>query len=118
MYRSVPIDAPVDAAVRARRYVELGYRRLRDFAVDMDLGVTIEDTGGADIDTAATAHLMLSTSEQSRLHTVDFMNWVTVSNGAGMPPTGDGVMGAPVEAGLGLAVDPGAFGAPLGEHAA
>ena len=93
-------------------------RRLRDFAVDMDLGVTIEDTGGADIDTAATVHLMLSTPEQSRLHTVDFMNWVTVSNGTGMPPAGDGVLGAPLAPGLGLAVDPGAFGAPLCEHTA
>ena len=72
-------------------------RRLRDHAVDMRLG--------ADIDTAATAHLMLSTPEECRLHTVDFMNWVDVANASGMPDTADGRLRAPAIAGLGVQVD-------------
>ncbi|MEM7172334.1 MAG: mandelate racemase/muconate lactonizing enzyme family protein, partial [Pseudomonadota bacterium] len=77
-------------------------KRLRDVAVELGLRVTIEDTGGSDIDSAATAHLMLSTPEGSRFHTVDFMNWVTVSNARGMPPCEAGQMAAPTRPGLGL----------------
>jgi cis-L-3-hydroxyproline dehydratase len=79
-------------------------RRLRDLAVALGLRVTIEDTGGSDIDTAATTHLMLSTPEAARFHTVDFMNWVTVRNAEGMPPTADGFISAPTTPGLGLRV--------------
>ncbi len=67
-------------------------RLMRDVAVDLNLKVTVEDTGGSDIDTAAMAHLSLSTPASHRLHTVDFNNWVTVSNARGMPPCKDGVM--------------------------
>jgi cis-L-3-hydroxyproline dehydratase len=51
-------------------------RLIRDTAVEMGLAVTVEDTGGAEIDTAAMAHMSLSTPESARLHTVDFHNWV------------------------------------------
>jgi len=44
-------------------------RQLRDLAVDLGFMVTVEDTGGAEIDTAAMAHLSLSTPEEHRLHT-------------------------------------------------
>ena len=37
---------------------------LRDVAVELGLPVTVEDTGGSDIDTSAMAHLSLSTPEQ------------------------------------------------------
>ncbi|NJM93083.1 MAG: hypothetical protein HC861_11215, partial [Rhodospirillaceae bacterium] len=65
-------------------------RLIRDTAVEMGLAVTVEDTGGAEIDTAAMAHMSLSTPDSARLHTVDFHNWVTVSNATGMPPCKDG----------------------------
>ena len=58
---------------------------LRDVACELGLLVTVEDTGGSDIATAAMAHVSLSTPARSRLHTVDFNAWVTVSNAAGMP---------------------------------
>lgn len=38
-------------------------RLLRDLAADMGFMITVEDTGGAEIDTAAMAHLSLSTPE-------------------------------------------------------
>jgi L-alanine-DL-glutamate epimerase-like enolase superfamily enzyme len=78
-------------------------RLIRDAAVEMGLAVTVEDTGGAQIDTAAMAHMSLSTPESARLHTVDFHNWVTVSNATGMPPCHDGTMSAPMAPGLGVA---------------
>jgi L-alanine-DL-glutamate epimerase-like enolase superfamily enzyme len=77
-------------------------RLIRDAAVALRIPVTIEDTGGSDIDTAATAHLSLSTPEELRLHTVDFANWVTVSNADGLPPVREGRLFAPEGAGLGV----------------
>jgi L-alanine-DL-glutamate epimerase-like enolase superfamily enzyme len=91
-------------------------RLLRDAAVELGLMVTVEDTGGADIDTAAMAHLSISTPEARRQHTVDCHNWVTASNGRGMPPTGGGLLRTPTGPGLGIAVDVAALGSPLFER--
>jgi cis-L-3-hydroxyproline dehydratase len=77
-------------------------RLIRDAAVEMGLAVTVEDTGGAEIDTAAMAHMSLSTPQSARLHTVDFHNWVSVSNASGMPACRDGRMAAPTAPGLGV----------------
>ena len=88
---------------------------IRDVAIALGLRVTIEDTGGSDINTAATTHLMLSTPRAIRFHTVDFMNWVTVSNATGMPPVTGGRIRAPVEPGLGVAILEGVLGEPIFE---
>jgi L-alanine-DL-glutamate epimerase-like enolase superfamily enzyme len=77
-------------------------RLIRDTAVEMGLAVTVEDTGGAEIDTAAMAHMSLSTPEGARLHTVDFHNWVSVSNATGLPACREGMMPAPTAPGLGI----------------
>jgi L-alanine-DL-glutamate epimerase-like enolase superfamily enzyme len=87
--------------------------RLRDVCVDLKLPVTVEDTGGAEIDTAAMAHLSLSTPEELRLHTVDFHNWVTIGHGRGLPPCTDGKLFAPDGPGLGIDVDVAALGEPF-----
>lgn len=89
--------------------------RLRDLCVDLKLPVTVEDTGGAEIDTAAMAHLSLSTPAELRLHTVDFHNWVTVGHGSGLPPCRDGKLYAPTGHGLGIDVDLAALGQPFVE---
>jgi L-alanine-DL-glutamate epimerase-like enolase superfamily enzyme len=88
-------------------------RLARDVAVALGLSVTVEDTGGADIDTAAMAHLSISTPSQHRAHTVDFHHWVTVSNGSGLPSTEGGVLRPPTGAGLGIEVDMASLGAPV-----
>lgn len=88
-------------------------RLIRDVAVELGLQVTVEDTGGAEIDTAAMAHMSVSTPNQSRTHTVDFHNWVTVSNGSADLRCENGTMTAPEAAGLGVDVDVGALGEPL-----
>lgn len=88
-------------------------RLLRDVAVTLGLKVTIEDTGGSTINTAATAHLMGSTPARHRTHTVDFMNWVTVRNATGMPATRDGALVPPDGAGLGVEADVEALGEPI-----
>ena len=88
-------------------------RRIRDLAVDFGLTVAVEDIGGAEIDTAAIAHLCLSTPESRRSHTVDFHNWVTVSNADGFPPVSGGCMQAPTGAGLGVQPRKDDFGLPI-----
>jgi L-alanine-DL-glutamate epimerase-like enolase superfamily enzyme len=88
-------------------------RLIRDAAVELGLAVTVEDTGGAEIDTAAMAHMSLSTPESARLHTVDFHNWISVSNATGMPACRDGRMAAPTAPGLGVIPLEQEFSAPV-----
>jgi len=102
------------ATLKIARIGGIGPTRLmRDVAVSLDLKVTIEDTGGSTINTAATAHMMLSTPKTHRAHTVDFMNWVTVQNATGMPATAEGMLFGPPGPGLGVTVDMAALGAPV-----
>jgi len=86
---------------------------LRDVAVELGMTVTVEDTGGATIDTAAMLHLSLSTPEPHRLHTVDFTDWVTVQNGDGLPAHAGGRMAAPSAPGLGIDVREAELGEPF-----
>jgi cis-L-3-hydroxyproline dehydratase len=89
-------------------------RQLRDLAVDLGLMVTVEDTGGAEIDTAAMAHLSLSTPAEKRLHAIAFHEWVTVRTARNAPPVLDGSrMGLPQGNGLGIDVDPELIGRPF-----
>jgi L-alanine-DL-glutamate epimerase-like enolase superfamily enzyme len=88
-------------------------RLIRDAAVEVGIAVTVEDTGGAEIDTAAMVHLSLSTPESLRLHTCDFHNWVTVSNARGLPATAAGTISVNHEPGLGVTPTWESFGAPI-----
>ena len=90
-------------------------RQIRDVAVELGLPVTVEDTGGAEIDTAAMAHLSLSTPEERRLHAIAFHEWVTVRTASNMPPVSGSRMGIPDGPGLGIDVVPGLLGAPFFE---
>lgn len=92
-------------------------RQLRDLAVDLGFMVTVEDTGGAEIDTAAMAHLSLSTPEERRLHAIAFHEWVSVRTATNAPPVEDNRMGLPEGCGLGIDVAPELLGAPFLELA-
>jgi cis-L-3-hydroxyproline dehydratase len=88
-------------------------RLIRDVAVELGLAVTVEDTGGAEIDTAAMIHLSLSTPQEFRLHTCDFNNWVTRSNAAGIPASVNGTIGIGTAPGLGVEPCEATFGEPF-----
>lgn len=88
-------------------------RLIRDIAAVRNLKITIEDTGGAQIDTAAYSGLMLSTPQNLRQHTVDFHNWVTVSNARADFRIAGGQMTLPDGPGLGIDVDKPALGQPI-----
>jgi L-alanine-DL-glutamate epimerase-like enolase superfamily enzyme len=88
-------------------------RSLRDLAVDLGFMITVEDTGGAEIDTAAMAHLSLSTPEERRLHAIAFHEWVTVKTARSPPPVKGNRMGIPDGPGLGIDVLPERLGEPF-----
>ncbi len=88
-------------------------RLLRDLAHELGLRVTIEDTWGGDLTTAAVAHLAASTSEDA-LFTVSFMNDWTKEHVAGHRPRSQRGWGAaPRGSGLGVEVDVGKLGEPI-----
>ncbi len=90
-------------------------RLLRDLAVSRRMKVCIEDTGGSDIDSAATILMMVSMPTEFQMHSVDFMNWVDAPNASGLPPTCNGRMFAPDAAGLGIDVIEGRLDRPIVE---
>jgi len=88
-------------------------RRVRDLADELGLRLTIEDTWGGDVTTAAVSHLAASTSADA-LFTVSFMNDWTNEHVAGYEPRSEnGVGRAPTGPGLGIEVDVEQLGEPL-----
>ncbi len=77
-------------------------RQIRDLCVTLNLPMTIEDSWGGDIITAAIAHLAHSTPAPLRFSATDFNSYVTVHNATGAPRRLDGHMRAPLAPGLGI----------------
>ena len=77
-------------------------RQIRDLCVSLGIALTIEDTWGGDIITAAIAHLAHSTPPDFLFTATDFNSYVTVSNASGAPQRKDGRMAAPELPGLGV----------------
>ncbi len=78
-------------------------RQARDLCVSMGIAMTLEDSWGGDITTAAIAHLAHSTPEEFRFTSTDFNSYVTVSTATGAPQRQNGFMSASHEPGLGIA---------------
>lgn len=74
----------------------------RDLCVSMGMAMTIEDSWGGDITTAAIAHLAHSTPEEFRFTSTDFNSYVTVSIAEGAPQRKNGFMSAGTAPGLGI----------------
>ncbi len=86
---------------------------MRDLAQELGLRLTIEDTWGGDLTTAAISHLAASTRPDA-LFTVSFMNDWTVEHIAGHEPRSrEGVGYTPTGPGLGIEVDVERLGEPL-----
>jgi cis-L-3-hydroxyproline dehydratase len=85
----------------------------RDLCVTMGIGMTIEDSWGGDIATAAIAHLAHSTPTELLFTTTDFNSYVTVSTATGAPQRRDGRMAASTAPGLGIAPRMDVLGAPV-----
>jgi L-alanine-DL-glutamate epimerase-like enolase superfamily enzyme len=77
-------------------------KQARDLCVSMGIAMTLEDSWGGDITTAAIAHLAHSTPEEFRFTSTDFNSYVTVSTAAGAPSRVRGFMRASEAPGLGI----------------
>ena len=87
---------------------------MRDTAVELGIRLTIEDSWGGDLTSAAVSHLGASTPESS-LFAVSFMNDWTTNQLAGYEPRShNGHGSAPTTPGLGVTVDQALLGPPLG----
>ncbi len=75
----------------------------RDLCVEMGVAMTIEDSWGGDITTAAIAHLAHSTPTEFLFTATDFNSYVTVSAADGAPQRHQGRMAASTAPGLGVA---------------
>jgi L-alanine-DL-glutamate epimerase-like enolase superfamily enzyme len=74
----------------------------RDLSVSLGIGMTIEDSWGGDIVTAAIAHLAHSTPPEFLFTSTDFNSYVTRSIAVGAPQRVNGRMAAPTTPGLGI----------------
>src|SRR5262249_38400501 len=77
-------------------------RRIRDLCVSLGIALTIEDTWGGDIATAAIAHLAHSTPPEFLFSTTDFNSYVTVKTADGAPQRQQGRLAASAAPGLGI----------------
>lgn len=77
-------------------------KQARDLCVTMGIAMTLEDSWGGDIATAAIAHLAHSTPEEFRFTSTDFNSYVTVSTADGAPTRDHGFMSASTSPGLGI----------------
>jgi L-alanine-DL-glutamate epimerase-like enolase superfamily enzyme len=88
-------------------------RQIRELAEMLGIRLTIEDTWGGDLVTAAVSHLAASVLPEA-LFTVSFMNDWTNEHIAGYEPRSRaGIGAAPRGPGLGVEVDAEMLGAPL-----
>ena len=85
-------------------------KQARDLCVSMGIGMTLEDSWGGDIATAAIAHLAHSTPTEFLFSTTDFNSYVTVSTADGAPQRVNGRMAASKSPGLGITPKPDVLG--------
>jgi cis-L-3-hydroxyproline dehydratase len=88
-------------------------RQIRDLCASLGLAMTIEDTWGGDIVTAAIAHLAHSTPQRSLFSTTDFNSYVTLSIADGAPRRVKGRMAASRAPGLGVRPRMKVLGSPV-----
>ncbi|WP_152053216.1 cis-3-hydroxy-L-proline dehydratase [Tautonia marina] len=88
-------------------------RQARDLCVSMGIAMTIEDSWGGDIITAAIAHLAHSTPTEFLFTSTDFNSYVTVSSAEGAPRRVNGRMAASEAPGLGVSPRMDVLGEPV-----
>jgi len=91
-------------------------RQMRDLCVAHGIPMTIEDTWGGDITTAAIAHLARSTPAEFTFSATDFNSYGTVTIAEGAPQRKNGRMTAPDTPGLGVTPVFDALGEPVATY--
>ena len=77
-------------------------RQARDLCVSLGIAMTIEDSWGGDIITAAISHLAHSTPTELLFSSTDFNSYVTVSIADDAPQRNNGRLAASTQPGLGI----------------
>ncbi|SVB14376.1 uncharacterized protein METZ01_LOCUS167230 [marine metagenome] len=77
-------------------------RQARDLCVSLGIAMTIEDSWGGDIITAAISHLAHSTPAELLFSSTDFNSYVTVSIADDAPQRNNGRLAASTQPGLGI----------------
>lgn len=90
-------------------------RRIRDFCAGVGIAMTIEDSWGGDVVTAAIAHLAHSTPPELLFSATDFNSYVTRSVAPDAPRRQDGRLSAGTGPGLGVTPRTEELGRPLVE---
>lgn len=90
-------------------------RQARDMCVSLGIAMTLEDSWGGDVTTAAIAHLAHSTPTEHLFTATDFNSYVTVSTAEGAPQRKNGRMAASTAPGLGIEPRMDVLGAPVVE---
>lgn len=88
-------------------------KQIRDLCQALGVAMTIEDTWGGDIATAAIAHLAHSTPPEFLFSATDFNSYVTRSIAMGGPSRKDGRMAASLLPGLGVQPRADVLGQPI-----
>lgn len=88
-------------------------KQARDLCIDLGIAMTIEDSWGGDIVTAAISHLAHSTPPELLLTSTDFNSYVTVSIADGAPQRQQGRMSASMSPGLGIQPKSDVLGEPV-----
>jgi L-alanine-DL-glutamate epimerase-like enolase superfamily enzyme len=88
-------------------------RQARDLCVSLGIAMTLEDSWGGDIVTAAIAHLAHSTAPEFLFTATDFNSYVTVSTAEGAPQRIQGRMAASTAPGLGVSPRMEVLGKPV-----
>lgn len=88
-------------------------RQARDLCVSLGIAMTLEDSWGGDIVTAAIAHLAHSTPPAYLFTATDFNSYVTVDIADGAPRRADGRLAAPLRPGLGIMPRMDVLGKPI-----
>ncbi len=88
-------------------------KQARDLCISMGIAMTLEDSWGGDIATAAIAHLAHSTPTEFLFTSTDFNSYVTISTADGAPQRENGRMAASTAPGLGIAPKMDVLGSPV-----
>ena len=88
-------------------------RQARDLCVRLGIAMTVEDSWGGDIVTAAISHLAHSTPTEMLFSSTDFNSYVTVSIADGAPQRENGRLKASTEPGLGVTPKMDVLGEPV-----
>jgi L-alanine-DL-glutamate epimerase-like enolase superfamily enzyme len=88
-------------------------KQARDLCVALGIAMTLEDSWGGDIVTAAIAHLAHSTPPELQFTATDFNSYVNVSIADGAPHRVEGRMAASTRPGLGITPKMDVLGKPV-----